>query len=139
MNKFYRNGVWKKTGICTVMMALYAIQFIAFPKMFPKYFRITNEAVALYWLSFAVIAFLGGILISARIGDWIPGNIIYLICVKIYSADRAYNFDLRVTSGIEWLILKIIINFLELLLFQLLILGIIHLVRIIRNYWSSTR
>ena len=139
MNKFCRNGVWKKTGICAAMMALYAIQFIAFPKMFPKYFRITNEAVALYWLSFAMIAFLGGSLVSARISDWIPGNIIYLICVKIYSADRAYNYDLRVTSSIGWLILRIVINFLELLLFQLLILGIIHLVRIIRNYWRLTR
>jgi hypothetical protein len=105
-----------------LMFALYVVHFLLFPNVFPNYFRTSNEATALYWGSFALIGFTGVTKGSTNIMNWIPGNVIYLICMGFYSANGAYNAQLGGHHRLKWLLLTAVIYMMELILFQLLII-----------------
>lgn len=112
-----------------LMTILYAIQFLIFPRVFPNYFRISNEATALYWISFTAAVLVGIRLKADHIIDWIPGNIIYLICMKTYSANGAYNAQLDEPRRIKWLIVYILIYMAEFIILQLFLIGVAGVVR----------
>lgn len=112
-----------------LMFFLYVVQFLIFPWLFPNYYRISNEATALYWISFALVVFVGTIRGSKSIVDWLPGNVLYLICVKIYSANGAYNAQLDGHYRVKWFLLTVLVYMAELILFQLLIIGFIGILR----------
>ena len=112
-----------------LMFILYVIQFLVFPRLFPNYYRVSNEATALYWLSFAVIVAVGVIKGSDHIIDWIPGNILYLICMKIYSAGGAYNVQLDGLHRMNSLILLLMIYMAEFVVLQILVILIAGLIR----------
>lgn len=112
-----------------LMFFLYVVQFLIFPWLFPNYYRISNEATALYWISFALVVFVETIRGSKSIVDWLPGNVLYLICVKIYSANGAYNAQLDGHYRVKWFLLTVLVYMAELILFQLLIIGFIGILR----------
>ncbi|MDO4413569.1 MAG: hypothetical protein Q4C20_00680 [Erysipelotrichaceae bacterium] len=112
-----------------LMFILYVIQFLVFPRLFPNYYRVSNEATALYWLSFAVVVTVGVIKGSDHIIDWIPGNILYLICMKIYSAGGAYNVQLDGLQRMNSLILLLMIYMAEFVVLQILVILIAGLIR----------
>lgn len=112
-----------------LMFFLYVVQFLIFPWLFPNYYRISNEATALYWISFAFVVFAGVIRGSKSIVDWLPGNVLYLICMKIYSANGAYNAQLDGHYRVKWFLLTLLIYVAELILFQLLIIVFISILR----------
>ena len=112
-----------------LMFCLYVVQFLIFPWIFPFYYRISNEATALYWISFAFAVFIGVVLGSKSILDWIPGNVWYLICVKIYSANGAYNAQLEGHYRVKWLLLTLLIYMVEFVVFQLLIITLVGIAR----------
>lgn len=110
------------TEAAFLMFLLYIIQFLVFPSLFPNYFRVSNEAVALYWISFALVVLIGNMKGVSDIAAWFPGDALYLICVKIYSANGAYNVRLDEHYQLKWLLLSIGIYAAELILFQLLLI-----------------
>lgn len=110
------------------MLCLYAVQFFVFPWMFPVYFRISNEATALYWLSFAFVVVIGVWMNARKLSAWLPGNVLYLICVRIYSANGAYNAQLNGHSRTKWFVLVFLIYLAELVIFQLAIILLTNMI-----------
>ena len=121
-----------------LMFVLYAIHFLLLPTVFPNYFRTSNEATALYWGSFALIGLIGVAKGSTSIVNWIPGNVIYLICIGFYSANGAYNAQLDSHHRLKWFLLTALIYMMELLLFQLLVILFIRILRKSLNHFQKS-
>lgn len=120
-----------------LMLFLYIVQFLVFPWILPNYYRISNESFGLYWFSFALIVSLGSALGIRNILMWIPGDILYLICVKLYSAGGAYNAQLDGHYRLEYILIVILIYMTEFILFQLLVLGIISIFHKVGDFIGS--
>lgn len=111
-----------------LMLLLYIVQFLLFPQIFPNYYRISNEATTLYWISFAFVVFVGAWSGLKSIIDWLPGNLWYLVCIGVYSANGAYNAQLDEHYKIKLILLTALIYMLELVVFQFIIIKLVNVV-----------
>lgn len=83
--------------ISSLMLLLYVIQFVLFPRITPQYYPKSNEASAIFVISCGTILALGTLAINAKIKHWIPADLIYIMLVLLYSGHGAYGFGM---SGI---------------------------------------
>lgn len=89
-NSFVEKHI-SKIWLTGVMAFLYIVQFLVFPQLFPNYFRTSNEAIGMYWLSMILVLLLGGWFFSNKLRDWFLGDLVYIILPCIYSANGAYG------------------------------------------------
>lgn len=111
------------------MVLLYIVLYIVYPHLFPKYFRMSNEALALYWVTYGIITIIGGCSVSTRISEWLAGDLIWLLLPCIYSAKGAYGT--RLGTGINRMdtIIELCINALVMLVFQSVLLAVVRLIK----------
>lgn len=112
--------------VALLMLFLYTLHFLLFPLLFPNYFRTSNEATVLFFVSFAFIVVFGIIKVSDKIKDWLLGDLLYALCLPIYTANDAYNVHLEFMLSI-WFFIGILMYMSIFAVFELLTIGIVHL------------
>lgn len=115
-------AVYKKFKISIILMLLlYVIQFLLFTRLFPNYFRVSTEASILYWGSMLITVVIGFSMGNTTAISWILGDILYLICIAIYSSNGAYNIDLDHQIRLKWYLLTLLIYAVEIVVFQIIV------------------
>lgn len=119
----------KRFWLLILMVLLYLIQFIVFPRVFPYYFRISNEATWLFWSTHLLVALVAAIGISGNFVDWLFADFAYLALIAAYSADGAYGTYLYMYSRASSVLIELAIIAAVILLFQGFISGIVFLAK----------
>ena len=112
-----------------LMVLLYIILYIVYPYLFPKYFRISNEALGMYIVTLGVIVLIGGFCVSTRLTEWLAGDIIWLLLPCFYSSKGAYGTRVGTNITLMDTVVELCIRAALLLVFQFIILCVVHLVK----------
>lgn len=121
-----------KTVCAVAMIVLYVIQFFVFPGLFPVYFRTSNEAFAMYYISAAAVILAGSWIGKAGALEWAAGDLIYLFLIFLYSADGAYGLNTGIAGTVhDWKLigLELFLCGIVLFIMQCIIASAVHAVR----------
>ncbi len=78
-----------------VMFAVYLIQFVLMPLLFPNYYPRSNESVVILLATLLTGFILGVFLGSRKIKFWILPDILYGLMIMVYSGSGLYGIGLR--------------------------------------------
>lgn len=126
-----------KVKIIILMLLSYIILFLIYPNLLSYYFNKTNETSILYWGTNALIVVLGS-KVSLNIKNWIMGDFFYIAMMWFYTSNNAYGAELDSDFNFKWKILESGINVIILLIFQAVILGLIYLLRKLKQSLKNT-
>ncbi|MDY4969720.1 MAG: hypothetical protein SO101_05600 [Lachnospiraceae bacterium] len=128
-----RTGGYRKCYLpCGAMMFLYILQFLVFPRLFPVYFRTSNESTAMYYISTAVVILAVSWIAEPGIVRWIAGDMIYLFLVFLYSSDGAYGWNTGIMRKVhDWKLmgLELTVCAVMLLVFQCIAAAAVRIFR----------
>lgn len=119
------------------MIVLYVVQFIVIPMIFPQYYPRSNNAYCIYMITFCIICICGIFITNKKIINWLMADAFYVILIIMYSNNGAYGIGLKGISldGLQSsfsqsvLYIDVCILFVVLFVLQLLIMGIVKIVR----------
>lgn len=119
----------KCVSMLILIVLTYLVQFVWFPRCFPKYYPRSNEAWALFFVPLIVLAVIGSVVVRANVKTWLIADVLYWIMLLIYHGKGHYGIGLRgiTLDGLQpkysWELAMITISIIVVLLvgFQLLI------------------
>ena len=122
-------------------IAVYIIQFLVFPTVFPKYYPRSNEAVFIFLIPAVLSAVIGICFLKTNIKGCLISDIVYCLAVCIYHGKGFYGIGLRgiyldgakPVYSFEYALIGILIIFVLLSLFRLSVFGVYRLVLKIKN------
>ena len=76
-------------------IALWAIQFLLFPAIFPRFFPQSNEAAFLLLVPLLLAAVACTWIFRVRLIQWLPANCIYTLLTALLNGSGHYGIGLR--------------------------------------------
>ena len=126
-------GLNKSIKIAIAMLVLYLMHFTVFPKLFAKYYSVSNECIALYWISSIIFYTFLICSVQQKILDWVMGDFVYVIMTAIYTANGAYGFVISKFHRLAPIVLGIIVEFFILIIVQGIITILIKMLKKLRR------
>ena len=127
----------KLIQITILLIIMYVIDFIISPNIFKSQYPNDIGAAVIYYASIIGSAIIGMIIISNNIFYWIVGDIAYCVLIYLYHPKAIYGIGL---SGIiqkqyreSDVPMHIFIQFILFVVIQLIICGLVQVIKVIKN------
>ena len=127
----------KLIQITILLIVIYLIDFIIAPNILKSQYPNDIGAAIIYYVSIIGSAIIGMIVVSNNIFYWIVGDIVYCLLIFLYHPKGIYGIGL---SGIlethyreSNVPFHILIQFILFVVIQLIICGLVQIIKIIKN------
>ena len=131
------NKAKKLIQIIILLIVMYVIDFLIAPNIFKSQYPNDIGAVIIYYVSIIGSAAIGMIVISNNIFYWMLGDVFYCFLIFMYHPKGIYGIGLSgimarryIESDVPF---HILIQFILFMVIQLIISGLIQIIKVIKN------